>query len=84
MNNMSLCRSMDLVLNRYSPSNEEHAGERFKTELAAHIIDVIFKRPCHSYICSFKYVLVNTTSFDIGIAEPAYREIKRNHREIFT
>ena len=35
--NMSLCRSLDLVLNRHGPSNEEHAGERFKTELAAHI-----------------------------------------------
>ena len=34
---MSLCRSLDLVLNRHGPSNEEHAGERFKTELAAHI-----------------------------------------------
>ena len=34
---MSLCRSLDLVLNRHSPSNEEHTGEHFKTELAAHI-----------------------------------------------
>ena len=32
-----LCRSLDLVLNSNSPSNEEHTGERFKTELAAHI-----------------------------------------------
>lgn len=37
LNNMSLCRSLDLVLNRHSPSNEEHTGERFKTKLAAHI-----------------------------------------------
>ena len=37
LNNMSLCRSLDLVLNRHSPSDEEHASECFKTELAAHI-----------------------------------------------
>lgn len=37
LNNMSLCRSLDLFLNRHSPSNEEHTGEHFKTELAAHI-----------------------------------------------
>ena len=34
---MSLCRSLDFVLNRHSPSNEEHAGERFETELVLHI-----------------------------------------------
>lgn len=33
---MSLCRSLDHVLNRHSPSIDEHAGERFATELAAH------------------------------------------------
>ena len=37
LNNMSLCRSLDLALNRHSLSNEEHTGEHFKTELAAHI-----------------------------------------------
>ena len=37
LDNMSLCRSLDLVLNRHSPSNEEDAGERFETELAPHI-----------------------------------------------
>ena len=37
LDNMSLCRSLDLVLNRHSPSNEEHAGERFETELAPHV-----------------------------------------------
>lgn len=36
LNNMSLCRSLDHVLNRHSPSIDEHAGERFETELAAH------------------------------------------------
>ena len=37
LDNMSLCRSLDLVLNRHTPSNEEHTGERFETELAPHI-----------------------------------------------
>lgn len=41
LNNMSLCRSLDLVLNRHSPSNEEHTGEHFKTELAAHILTLM-------------------------------------------
>lgn len=37
LDNMSLCRSLDLVLNSHSPSNKGHAEERFETELAAHI-----------------------------------------------
>ena len=41
LNNMSLSRSLDLVLNRHSPSNEEHTGEHFKTELAAHILTLM-------------------------------------------